>query len=338
MRERGGGGGGEHLEPDDTRRKHSARCIEPEKPSKAYHCRCRLSSTKKEYSATHCTTGPVTNQKEHSAMCSNQQHQPCTCRVRPRCAWRPVGVRGCQAPHPETASRKRWEFTSTDMIFPVPAPTPPPLLQTSRRPDDLDALTWLPDRPAGTKRRTRQSAPPPTVPQSAEGCDQARLDDVVGDLGHVDNLLDGQLRVKRPEDENHLRHRSIEILHEGAGVCHVLQEVPLKHHLWPAWLTQTRWPPPGWGGSSSGNSPCASTRTFSSVAVLRRCALWCEYVARVWAIDCCSCRQAARSRRPLRRCAPLEGCRLGFIRKRLRKKEMGTLGIDACCCCFGDDS
>ena len=38
-----------------------------------------------------------------------------------------------------------------------------------------------------------------------------------------------------------------------------------------------------------------------ALAVLCPLEEWCANVARAWAIDCCSCRQAARSRRPLRR-------------------------------------
>ena len=44
---------------------------------------------------------------------------------------------------------------------------------------------------------------------------------------------------------------------------------------------------------------------------------WCAYAARAWAIDCCSCRQAARSRRPLRRWASADlGCQLGISQQK----------------------
>ena len=56
---------------------------------------------------------------------------------------------------------------------------------------------------------------------------------------------------------------------------------------------------------SSGTWPCTSSRTHSLAlaTVCLRGAEWCENTAKAWAIDCCSCRQAARSRRPLRRWA-----------------------------------
>ena len=57
---------------------------------------------------------------------------------------------------------------------------------------------------------------------------------------------------------------------------------------------------------------------------------WCVNVVRAQAIDCCSCRQAARSRRPLRRrAAPVTGCQLRSIVTSTNTQEMGTLGIDA---------
>ena len=64
--------------------------------------------------------------------------------------------------------------------------------------------------------------------------DNARLDAVIGDLGHVDNLFDGQLRVKKPEEVHQLlsqlRHRSIENLHKRADDVLMLHGV-LQHPL-----------------------------------------------------------------------------------------------------------
>ena len=57
---------------------------------------------------------------------------------------------------------------------------------------------------------------------------------------------------------------------------------------------------------------------------LGRSAEWCVCAARAWAIDCCSCRQAARSRRPLRRgAALLEGCQPRSIVKGDTNKKKG---------------
>ena len=74
--------------------------------------------------------------------------------------------------------------------------------------------------------------------------------------------------------------------------------------------------PAAWGLGSSGTWPCSTARSHSPALaiVCLRGAVWCVYPARAWAIDCCSCRQAARSRRPLRRrAAPVTGCQLRSI-------------------------
>ena len=72
-------------------------------------------------------------------------------------------------------------------------------------------------------------------------------DAVIGDLGHVDNLLDGQLRVQRPEEVHQLlsqlRHRSIENLHERADDVLMLHGVPQYPLLWPR-VQDWPWPQP----------------------------------------------------------------------------------------------
>ena len=54
------------------------------------------------------------------------------------------------------------------------------------------------------------------------------------------------------------------------------------------------------GVGASGPSPCSSPRNHPAALaiVCLRGAEWCVHAARAWAINCCSCRQAARSRRP----------------------------------------
>ena len=63
--------------------------------------------------------------------------------------------------------------------------------------------------------------------------------------------------------------------------------------------------PGSWGVGCSGTSPCSASRSQPpALAILcPRGAVWCVNSARAMAIDCRSCLKAARSRRPLRRCA-----------------------------------
>ena len=91
--------------------------------------------------------------------------------------------------------------------------------------------------------------------------------------------------------------------------------------------------PAAWGVDSSEAWPCTSSRSDSPApAVIWRCALWCVNVARAWAIDCCSCHQAARSRRPLRPwAAPVLGCQHRSIRKGDATKQWGRLSQTRCC-------
>ena len=107
--------------------------------------------------------------------------------------------------------------------------------------------------------------------------------------------------------------------------------------------------PPRSSSYSDKNSVSPATLVFwlrramfvaSAVAVfcLRR-AEWCVATATAWAIDCCSCRQAARCRRPLCRwAAPVLGCQLGSIRKGDATKVGTPESNGCCCCCLGHSS
>ena len=137
-------------------------------------------------------------------------------------------------------------------------------------------------------------------------------------------LLDRGRLVKSGEDLHHnvhqLRHRSIKNRYTTHRFDKLLHEVPLDPLLWTRHGRQ-----PVWSGATGGRhlvnvhgkilGACRLVRECSrnltvyftsnpspalAIVCLRR-AEWCVYAARAWAIDCCSCRQAARSRRPLRR-------------------------------------
>ena len=168
----------------------------------------------------------------------------------------------------------------------------------------------------------------------------AQRDPVVEvDRGHSDNLLDRGRLVEAGEDlhhhVHHLRHRSIKNWHPRHRFDKLLHEVPLDPLLWTRHGRQTVWSGATGGRhlvnvrgkvlgacrlgrGAPGTWPCTSPRTPSpalAIVCLRR-AEWCVFAARAWAIDCCSCLQAARSRRPLRRwAAPVTGCQLGSIMK-----------------------
>ena len=66
------------------------------------------------------------------------------------------------------------------------------------------------------------------------------------------------------------------------------------------------WKSSGWGGGGlcRRNASCSSRPSSPALAILSpRGAVWCDISARAMAIDCRSCLKAARSRRPVRRCA-----------------------------------
>ena len=82
----------------------------------------------------------------------------------------------------------------------------------------------------------------------------------------------------------------------------------------------------GWGGGVVRNLAVYFVSLSSSPALAFLCPReeWCNVVARAAAIDCCSCRQAARSRRPLRRwAAPVTGCQLRSISQQVTHKNSG---------------
>ena len=138
-------------------------------------------------------------------------------------------------------------------------------------------------------------------------------------LGHFDNLLDVMHhQVSDLEDFHqlsHQRHRSIEHRHGHEGVDVLLHGVslhPLRSGREPpssGTLSSSSSPkyrvPGSWEVGSCGTSPCSASRTHPPRPwpSCPRGAAWCVVSARAMAIDCRSCLKAARSGRPLRRCA-----------------------------------
>ena len=148
-----------------------------------------------------------------------------------------------------------------------------------------------------------------------------------GDLGHCDCLL-GNEDIEQPAYLHqlvfNLRHRNVKRRQEERIVDVLFHGAPLNPFLRPDLVELVRPRAPSSSSYSEKNSVSPATLVVwlrrasyvaSAVAVfcLRR-AEWCVAAATAWAIDCCSCRQAARSRRPFRRwAAPVLGCQLGSI-------------------------
>ena len=99
---------------------------------------------------------------------------------------------------------------------------------------------------------------------------------------------------------SHLRHRSMENLHEGADVRNVLQEVPLHHLLYPHGTHRQGGREPPWGRGASGTWSCGSTRT-SLPALFFLCPLeeWCLNSERAIATAIRPWRRNERRRRSL---------------------------------------
>ena len=128
-------------------------------------------------------------------------------------------------------------------------------------------------------------------------------DPIQRDQGHCDDLLDSR-HVELPQQP-----RSVQNLHHGYDVGKLLNGAlldpsPAAPAAHPDRAAGNRralpraWKSSGWGGGGF----CRRGASYSSLCPSSP-ALACENAARAWAIDCCSCRQAARSRRPLRRWA-----------------------------------
>ena len=127
----------------------------------------------------------------------------------------------------------------------------------------------------------------------------------VDDLQHILQLV------------HHLRHRDVESRLHG---------VPQNPLLRPDASEASGRDPAAGALGCPGTWRCSTARSHPlalAIVGLRR-AEWRVYAARAWAIDCCSCRQAARSRRPLRRwAAPVTGCQLRSIVKSDTNKKKG---------------
>ena len=175
-------------------------------------------------------------------------------------------------------------------------------------------------------------------------------DPVKRDLGHGDNLLVQRRRIDLPQNSTTCSsspsaaqdHRGSarrarnprcapKCAAEHPAVAAPQREVSAGRQAHPRRRPSCSTPClPPWGGGVIW--PVALFISLSSSLLLAfispRGAAWCANAARAWAIDCCSCRQAARSRRPLRRwAAPVLGCQLRSISQQSwhNKKEWARL-------------
>ena len=115
-------------------------------PAKPVHCMTVL-RVQTDHDAKHLDLSPTGRSIAHSG--TNQQHQPCTCRLCQRREWHPECGEVMPSPslRDKSARRERWEVTSTDTRFRVPVPTPSPSadfspIQTTLTPSGGVQTVW----------------------------------------------------------------------------------------------------------------------------------------------------------------------------------------------------